>query len=62
MPISESGKWHVDTADETDVFILRDDFEHDAMLIVDGDFKDLEQKLQYAEEIAKRLNLYHASN
>lgn len=26
------------------------------MLIVDGDFRDIDQKLEYAEEIARRLN------
>ena len=59
--IEEHGPWEVqtcpsDTPNEYKVVIQSDDFTHDVMLIVDGDFRDFEQKREYATEIAKRLN------
>ena len=34
------------------------DFEHDVRLYVSGNFKEAEQRMAYAEEIAKRLNAW----
>ena len=57
--IQEKGPWRVITSNEDkSISIQSNDFTHDVMLIVDGDFKDFEQKLEYTGEIAKRLNLY----
>jgi len=63
----ENGPWGVGThlkgikSDEIeiDVYIQSDDFTHDVSFTINGDFKDLEQKQNYAEEIVKRLNAYN---
>ena len=55
--VKETGTWKA-IKDDKAVVIQSNDFTHDVMLIVDGDFKDLDQKLEYAEEIARRLNLH----
>lgn len=60
--IREEGTWSVEVypkPDGTNVYIASDDFHHDVMLRVGGDFADLNQKKAYAEEIAKRLNYYN---
>ncbi len=55
--VKESGPWRtVIDEDKRDINIMSDDFHHDVMLTIDGDFKDLDQKREYAEEIARRLN------
>ena len=51
----DNGSWEADTNDEK-VWIESDDFTHDAILYVYGDFADIPQQLSYAKEIAKRLN------
>jgi len=56
--IKETGKWKAIANDDGSVVIQSNDFTHDVMLIVDGGFRDVEQRLEYAEEMAKRLNLY----
>jgi hypothetical protein len=38
------------------ICIQSSDFTHDVMLILDGDFKDSEQKIKYAQHIVDRLN------
>lgn len=60
-PIVERGPWEVLTGYEGEahkptVFIHSDDFTHDVMLRVFGDFESHEQKLAYGQEIARRLN------
>lgn len=55
--ITETGTWKA-IKDDQAVSIQSNDFTHDVMLIVDGDFKDIDQKLEYAKEIARRLNLH----
>jgi len=63
--IKEDGIWTIGVYPDTDrpenlnVYINSDDFTHDVMLCVNGDFESLEQKKAYAEEIAKRLNYYN---
>ena len=60
--IREEGTWSVKVYPKTDsnaIYIASDDFHHDVMLRVGGDFVDLNQKKAYAEEIAKRLNYYN---
>ena len=60
--IVENGPWKAgrensSCSDQYEIFIESEDFTHDARLIVDGDFEGPEQRLAYAEEIARRLNL-----
>ena len=38
------------------VLLESDDFEHDVMLAVSGDFASAQQKLEYAQDLAARLN------
>jgi hypothetical protein len=56
----ERGPWEAgETKEERSrAFIQSDDFSHDVRLYVDGDFADDEQRLAYAKEIARRLNLF----
>jgi len=44
------------------VGVASDDFDHDVILWVSGDFANREQKLRYAEEIARRLNEWKEKN
>lgn len=65
--VKENGTWKAicsadSSGDNYNVVIQSNDFTHDVMLIVDGDFRDDGQKLKYAEEIARRLNLYKGAN
>jgi hypothetical protein len=53
----ECGPWRARTYDDRrDVYVESNDFTHDALLIVRGDFKDHAEKLRYARMIARRLN------
>lgn len=59
--VIERGPWiAVQDADDDDevgeTYIESQDFIHDARLYINGDFEDQEDKLDYAIEIAKRLN------
>ena len=59
--IVENGPWRVGREKSFvgwDTFVESEDFTHDARLIVDGDFEGPEQRLAYAEEIARRLNAF----
>lgn len=53
--VYDNGKWTAKI--DKKVFVESDDFTHDVRLYVDGDFEDDLQKLAYAKEIAKRLNV-----
>ena len=53
--IKETGTWKA-IKDDKAVVIQSNDFTHDVMLTIDGDFKDLDQTLEYAKEIERRLN------
>lgn len=58
-PVKERGPWTARTeiAEKPfEVFVESDDFTHDVRLYVSGDFRDNEQRLSYAGEIARRLN------
>jgi len=60
--IKEEGTWSVKVYSKIDsnaVYIASDDFHHDVMLRVSGDFADLNQKKAYEVEIEKRLNYYN---
>ena len=39
------------------VSLSSDDFEHDVLLEVRGAFEDMAQKLEYAQDLAQRLNV-----
>ena len=55
--IEEKGPWAV-VFGNGNTYIESDDFTHDAHLYVRGDFESAEQKVAYAEEIARRLNTF----
>ena len=55
MSIVERGPWRAGN-NRVDYFIESDDFTHDVRLYINGDFESDEQKMDYAEELAKRLN------
>lgn len=57
MEIVERGPWTA-RQDGPKTFVESEDFTHDVRLYVDGDFSSPEQKLAYAEEIARRLNAW----
>lgn len=54
--VMEAGPWE---ADPNGRYIQSDSFNHDVMLRVDGDFEGDEQRIAYANEMARRLNAYH---
>lgn len=64
MAIVERGPWRARITAEVNhrTFIESDDFTHDVRLYVDGDFGSQEERLEYAEEIANRLNAYKSPN
>lgn len=51
----ETGTWTV-VKGGTGLYLQSSDFTHDAILQVNGDFESNEQELDYAQEIARRLN------
>lgn len=53
--VYDNGKWSAKV--DKKIFVESDDFTHDVRLYIDGDFEDDLQKLAYAKEIAKRLNV-----
>ena len=55
MTIMDQGKWRVQRTGDL-VWLMSEDFTHDAMLRVYGDFTDAAQCVQYAEQLAERLN------
>lgn len=57
MRIEEQGPW-LATREDNNVFIESEDFTHDVRLYVDGDFESIDQRMAYAEEIARRLNVW----
>ena len=58
--IEEKGPWAV-VFGNVNTYIESDDFTHDAQLYVRGDFESAEQRAEYAEEIARRLNTFAAA-
>lgn len=59
--ISEKGPWVVNEWPSRDghpkkIVLQSDDFTHDVALIIDGDFGDHETKLEYAQQLASRMN------
>lgn len=62
-PISETGPWEVHASKlDRDVYLFSDDFTHDVSLKISGDFETREQKIEYAHELARRLNTWKESN
>lgn len=53
--VSEKGKWSLYTH-EGKIGVASDDFTHDAILWISGDFADDAQRTRYAKLIAQRLN------
>jgi hypothetical protein len=51
----DRGPWQVGH-DTKEVFIWSEDFYHDVRLYVNGDFATYDDKLEYAKDIARRLN------
>lgn len=56
MMVQEDGPWATYIASDGRIGVASEDFHHDAILWVYGDFVDNEEELSYAVEIAKRLN------
>lgn len=57
--IEEKGPWSARYYNDNHTAVIEsDDFTHDVTMVVYGDFESPEQKLEYAQEIARRLNLY----
>ncbi len=58
-PPRERGPWRVGVVKgDGRVFVESDDFAHDVRLYVDGDFRNQDERLAYAREIASRLNAW----
>jgi hypothetical protein len=53
--IQENGRWSI-YEHENEVYVCSDDFTHDVLLRIQGDFRNREEKLTYARGIVKRLN------
>lgn len=58
--IEEKGPWAAAFGNDK-AFIESDDFTHDVRLYISGDFESIEHRVEYAEEIAKRLNTFARS-
>lgn len=56
QPAPDRGPWLVNEWSNDRVVLQSDDFEHDVALIVDGDFADYQDKLDYAKRLANWLN------
>jgi hypothetical protein len=56
MEVRENGPWTVDEWSGGRLVLQSDDLHHDAALEISGDFGSPEEKLTYANEIARRLN------
>ena len=55
--IKDPGPWQVGMWHNPNRVVIQSDyFEFDVALIVDGDFRDLEEKVLYAEMLADKLN------
>ena len=52
----DKGPWTVE-CDDHRVWLQSDDFRHDVILRVDGDFWDMEQKKAYTQLLADKLNM-----
>ena len=61
MAIEEKGPWKVEKTEEGKYYLASDDFTHDVILKIYGDFYDAKQQRKYAEEIARRLNTFCSS-
>lgn len=60
MAVKENGPWRAVDWDGL-VAVASDDFQnHDAHLTVHGDFLNKAQRLEYAKEIARRLNAFNS--
>jgi len=55
-PVEEAGPWRGGVSDDGKAYLASDDFAHDVVLYVSGDFADRGQKEVYVEELARRLN------
>ncbi len=55
--VIERGPW---SASPDGAVLYSDDFTHDVMLTVNGDFGSYEDRKAYADEIARRLNNFQA--
>lgn len=65
MQLIERGPWKARQQSDDHlkgIFVESDDFTHDVRLYINGDFASTEQKLAYADEIAKRLNAWEVHN
>ena len=54
--ITDYKQWTTGRTNDGRVYIQDDDFTYDARLYVDGDFRDTEQELFYADKVADKLN------
>jgi hypothetical protein len=55
-PVRERGPWNVYIKDGRAIGVLSEDFHHDALLRVSGDFADDAKRLEYCQLIAALLN------
>ena len=55
LEISEKGPWKAVTWNGK-IALMSDDFTHDVVLYITGDFYDDAQKLRYADLLADRMN------
>lgn len=58
----DKGPWQVDVwgyntiYKKEDVVLQSDNFKHDVALVINGDFKSLDEKLEYASALCEYLN------
>jgi hypothetical protein len=52
----KSEMWTVGVTKDQKVFLETDDFTHDTRLYVNGDFATKEDEIQYASNLARKLN------
>ncbi len=52
----DRGPWRVYKPISGEVGITSDDFAHDVILYINGDFIDYEERVEYAEWLARKLN------
>lgn len=54
--VTDKGPWSAGQTSDHRAYVSSDDFKHDVLLRIDGDFGSQAEKMEYAEGIAQQLN------
>lgn len=54
--MDDKGPWYIRKIGEGKIEIYSEDFTHDVVLALSGDFEDEDQRIEYASMIARKLS------